>query len=230
MVHGGGNHERCSIASERTILEGSAKPPRLSTPWALTSFESASAPISAAFPLITVGCHASNSSRKYPEIFPQRTRKIRNQKCLLAAIARRKLVAPTPTGSNTTGLPFLVRVAARGDHPVERVHGSELMSRPPGMRARIGLFRFGFCHDGRPTKSESDVGGLRLDHVVCNLGVNGAGFSEKTKRDRTRITRERKKKWGENCMVSIYLVHKRPHAPYRVDELGGSDSNGFGRE
>src|ERR1700677_4545599 len=30
----------------------------------------------------------------------------RKKNCSLAAVARRKLVAPTPTGSNTTGLPF----------------------------------------------------------------------------------------------------------------------------
>jgi hypothetical protein len=32
----------------------------------------------------------------------------------------------------------------------------------------------------RPAKRESDVGGLRLDHVVCDLGANN-GASVKTK-------------------------------------------------
>lgn len=57
----------------------------LSAEWERTSVEFASAPSSAAFPLITVGCHALRSA---------------------PADVRRYAVAPTPTGSNTTGLRF----------------------------------------------------------------------------------------------------------------------------
>jgi hypothetical protein len=50
-------------ARSRTTLAGSLKPePTESTPRVVTSADFASAPISAAFPLITVGCQCARSS------------------------------------------------------------------------------------------------------------------------------------------------------------------------
>jgi hypothetical protein len=153
--------ERCVRARERTILDGSLKPPRLSTPWALTfwislnhtsriaigplcphtSFDSASAPISAALPLITVGCHASSSSNitftdhqrgKFLFLFFPR----HMEKDSLAALVRRNAVAPTPTGSNTIGLPFWFACLPAESIPSSAPIVPKLISKPPGMRAR----------------------------------------------------------------------------------------------
>lgn len=194
-------YELCMRASVRTTLAAFSKPPRLSTPWALTlsrkrqkmlfyfqcasrsrrwlshghtSSESASAAISAALPLITVGCHASSSSGTHKsrqgngrtDYFTPHDRDV---KTLTGSDG------PTECrGANTDGiehhrLPVLIRVAARSDHPVVRLHGPEIDEQTTGNARKICLFGFSLGHDGRAAQRERDVGGLCLHDVVRDL-------------------------------------------------------------
>jgi len=98
-------------------------------------------PISAALPLITVGCHASSISANTPQyrelsVSASGLYYVIYKGSLLAAVARRNAVAPTPTGSNTTGFPFWFAWIPAASIPSSASTVPRLMSKPPGMRAR----------------------------------------------------------------------------------------------
>jgi hypothetical protein len=66
-------------------------------------------------------------------------------------------------------LAVLIRVAARSDHAVMRLHGPEIDEQTAGNARKVCLFGFSLSHDGRAAQRERDVGGLCLHYVVRDL-------------------------------------------------------------